>query len=465
MLKILGYKADKKDEQLSLFALTWPLFIDLMLHTVTLALNLFLVGKVSLDAVAELTVGNQVFELSMIIFNFIGIGTCVVVSQMLGAKRNGDVVQVMHTGMGVNLVLAICVCALILVFNSTILDVMQIPAALRADSKNYLMIITLALVPESLLLVIASILRAYGYTKDSMYVSLLINVITICGNLLLLFGFFGWPKMGVAGVAISTVIGRIIGLAVLFIILVKRTQLKLDFKQLFVRRINILKRMMGIGLPGAGENLAWHLQFMLCTSFVASLGEVSLATHALYFQICIFILIFAQAIAMGTEVIIGHYVGAFKLRKVYFRLLKSLKIGFIAAIIISLANAFVFGKPLLHFFSDELEVEKLATNLFWLSILMEPGRIFNIIVINALRATGDANFPMMMAIISMWGISVPLAYFLGINLGMGLLGVWIAFCVDEWIRGISMYCRWKTRIWEVRLACTRKKQLWMRLHK
>ena len=465
MLKILGRKTEKRAENgFSLFALTWPLFIDLMLHTLTLALNLYLVGKVSLDTVAELTVGNQVFELSMIIFNFIGIGTCVVVAQMLGAGRPKDVSQVMHAGIGVNLIVALFVCLGILIFNSTILDIMQIPDALRHDSRNYLLIITLALLPEALLIVIASILRAYGFTKDSMKVSLLMNLVTVGGNLLLLFGFMGVPKMGVSGVAISTVIGRVIGLVVLFLIMIKRTGLHLKIKALFRHHAGVLRRMLGIGLPGAGENLAWHLQFMLCTSFVASMGEIPLATHGIYFQICIFILIFAQAIAMGTEIIIGHYVGALKLHKVYLRLLKSLKIGFVIAILISVGNAFVFGRPLLHIFTDNPEVEKLAMNLFLLSIIMEPGRIFNIIVINALRATGDAKFPMMMAIISMWGISVPLGYFLGIYMGMGLIGIWIAFCVDEWTRGLSMYFRWRSRIWELRLARSRKNQLWLRIH-
>src|SRR5574344_2818791 len=101
----------------------------------------------------------------------------------------------------------------------------------------------------------------------------------------------------------------------------------------------------------------------------------------------------------------------------------------------------------------------MATNLFYLSIIMEPGRIFNIIVINSLRATGDAQFPMWMAIISMWGISIPVGYFLGVYMNYGVIGIWIGMACDEWFRGISMYIRWHTRIWEKKIVQIKKEEL------
>ncbi len=452
------------NEEFSLFGITWPLFLDLALHTLTLSLNLLLVSKVSLDAVAELTVGNQVFEFCMIVFNFIGVGVCVVTAQSLGAKKLNDVTNIAHIGILSNIIIAILIGIFIFCFNEYILDLMQIGPDLRAGSQKYLLIIILALVPEALNLVLASILRGFGYTRESMLVSLAVNTITVIGNLIFLFGFLGLPKMGVAGVALSTVIGRIIGTFLLFKILSNRTKIKVKMNQMLLWNKNLVKRILGIGLPGAGENLSWHMQFMVCTSFVASLGDIYLSTHAIYFQICIFIMLFAQSLAMGTEVIIGHYVGAFKLRKVYNRLLKSLKIGFLCTIIIALGNAFVFGKPLLSLISDDKEVLEIAKNLFLLSIIMEPGRIFNIIVINSLRATGDAKFPLVMALISMWGISIPLGYFLGIYCELGLLGIWIGFCADEWFRGISMYIRWKSRIWEKKLVLTKRPNLYQLAH-
>ena len=64
------------------------------------------------------------------------------------------------------------------------------------------------------------------------------------------------------------------------------------------------------------------------------------------------------------------------------------------------------------------------------------------------RATGDARFPLYMALLSMWGIAVPLAYFLGIMQGYGLVGIWLALACDEWVRGLAMFWRWRSRRWQ-----------------
>jgi Na+-driven multidrug efflux pump len=88
-----------------------------------------------------------------------------------------------------------------------------------------------------------------------------------------------------------------------------------------------------------------------------------------------------------------------------------------------------------------------AVVLVRLSVLLEPGRVFNLVVINSLRATGDVGFPIKMAVLSMWLVWVPLAWLLGVKLGWGLPGVWLAMTIDEWTRGVLMYRRWKARKW------------------
>ncbi|MFI5337495.1 MAG: hypothetical protein ACHQ5A_11965, partial [Opitutales bacterium] len=85
--------------------------------------------------------------------------------------------------------------------------------------------------------------------------------------------------------------------------------------------------------------------------------------------------------------------------------------------------------------------------LLRLSIIYEPGRVFNIVIINALRATGDARFPVQIAVCSEWCIGVPAAWFLGLKMGWGLPGIWVAMMSEEWLRGLLMYRRWKSRKW------------------
>jgi Na+-driven multidrug efflux pump len=127
--------------------------------------------------------------------------------------------------------------------------------------------------------------------------------------------------------------------------------------------------------------------------------------------------------------------------------MKSLKLGLIVTAAIAIAAA-LNGRAIISLFTDDADIITQVAQLFLISLILEPGRTFNLVVINALRATGDARFPLYMALVSMWGIAVPLAYFLGIMQGYGLVGIWLALACDEWVRGLAMFWRWRSRRWQ-----------------
>lgn len=441
-------KLDLQEPKRSLLSLTWPIFIDLSLHFATLIINTIMVGMVSVKAVAELTIGNQVFDLALIIFNFFNIGVCVVCAQALGANNKRLARRIIHVGLGVNLIVGTIVSAVIFMSSGLLVDIMQVPEEIKDSSHNYLQILSLSFLPLSICLVGSAILRAHNCTRDAMYVSMLINIITVCGNTLFLFGYLGVPVLGVEGVAISTVIGRAIGCLVFIPLIIARTNTRIIPRFMFVFRRKVIGSILSIGLPGAGENLSWHTQYMFMTGVIASMGAMALATQGIYFQIIQVLMLFSASIGMGTELLVAHYTGAMKLDLANKQLIRSVKIGEVVTILLTFSMPLGTGAFLVACFTDNAEVMALASSLFIITVFQEPGRILNVIIINSLRATGDTKFPVIMAIISMWGISVPLGCFLGLYMEMGLVGVWLGFTADEWVRGIAMVLRWKSLAWQ-----------------
>jgi putative MATE family efflux protein len=434
-------------KKLTLFALTWPIFIEILLHMLMGNADTLMLSQYSDNSVAAVGVSNQVISVVIVMFGFIATGTAIIVAQHLGADDEKQANEVATTSLSVNFLFAAVLSIVLFLFSEQILSVMGLPDELMAEALSYMKIVGGFAFIQALFMTASAIVRSHGFTKDTMYVTIGMNVLNVIGNYLFIFGPFGIPVLGVQGVAISTVISRLLGFIVVLLILQKRVKGSLSIQALFTFPIHHIKNLLKIGIPSAGEHLSYNTSQMLITYYIATLGTVALTTKVYTQNIMMFIFLFAVAIGQGTQILIGHLAGAKQFEEAYNRCLKSLKI----AIIISLSIAIIFyslSDMLFGLFTSNREIIDVGKQLIFLTIILEPGRAFNLVVINSLRATGDVKFPVYMGIASMWGLSVPIAYFLGIYLGYGLVGIWIAFIIDEWFRGIIMLFRWRSRVWE-----------------
>ncbi|CDL82118.1 MATE family efflux transporter [Xenorhabdus szentirmaii] len=433
----------------SLFSLSWPIFIDILLHMATLLINTYMVSHISSSYLAAMGVGNQVFDLFITIFNFISVGCTVVIAQYLGSGKRDKASQAIHISIAFNFVLGFTCALMTIFFGYKILKIMNLPENLMADGFAYLHILGICLIPEAVSIILAACLRVYGKSKAAMFVTLIANLLTIVGNMIVLYGFFGLPQYGLEGVAWSTVFGRTVAVVLLFGLLFSGLKIKLEIKWLIHWSKNMLSKILHVGLPSAGENLVWILQYMTAQAFIGLMGETSLAAQTLYFQLSLFIMLFGISTSIGNEIMVGHLVGAKRFEDAYVRGFKSLRIGVIVTVGVVLAF-WIFREPLLAIMTKDEAIIQLLLPLCLLSVFLEPGRTFNIVMVNALRASGDARFPLFIATICMWGISIPLGYFLGITMGMGILGIWIGFFFDEWVRGIINAWRWKSKRWQTK---------------
>lgn len=434
-------------KELQLFSLSWPIFIDLAMHFITILLNTWMVSMISIKAVAQLNVGGQVFQLGFTLFNFVNIGVCVVCAQALGNGNMKMVRRIFHMSFGLNVIWGLLIFSSAFFGSSVICRLMNIPADIFEVSDNYLKIFSFVFLAEALNLCCGALLRAHGCTRDPMMVNILMNILTVIGNYCLLFGNFGFPSLGVYGAAVSTVFFRYICVGLAIYLVLKRTRIHFVYRFIFDFKKKLLSQMFSIGLPGAGEHLLWMLQFLFMTSVVGTFGTLALATHGIYGQMCGLIMLFSISIALGTEILVARYIGAKKFALANKQLLHSVKIGIIITFILAANIPLWLGYSLFSLFTDDPNVMAMAKPIFYVSVIMETGRILNIIIINSLRAVGDTIFPVVIAVACMWGVSVPLGLILGVYCDMGLLGVWIGFCTDECIRGVLMLTRWRKKAW------------------
>jgi Na+-driven multidrug efflux pump len=176
------------------------------------------------------------------------------------------------------------------------------------------------------------------------------------------------------------------------------------------------------------------------------MGTAALATHAYTMQVIHMILLFAITLGLSAEIMVGHLVGAGRLHDAHRLVRRLLGRGLLMAAGVSLIVA-LLGRWLMGWFTADAQIIAAGVTLLWITIALETGRTFNLVLVNALRATGDARYPLTAGAASFLLVMAGGSWLLGAYLGWGLVGVWIAYAADEWLRGLLMWWRWSHLGW------------------
>lgn len=275
-----------------------------------------------------------------------------------------------------------------------------------------------------------------------MQVTFLINII---GNYTLIFGHFGFPALGVEGAAMSTSFSRGVAMCLLIFILFRKN---LTFPPAFLWPFpfGVLRKMLSIGLPSGGEQLSYSLSQVVITYFVNMLGNEALAARTYAVNIVTFSYVFAMSVGQGGGICIGHLIGKGRKNAALLLGRYCIRITLMISFSVALLSA-LLGKSVMGLLSDNPEVVSLTALILCIDVVLELGRAVNILCVNFLRATGDAVYPFIIGLIFMWGVATVGGYVLGVTLGFGLVGMWIAFTMDESIRAALFWRRWQSRRW------------------
>ncbi|MGC3961972.1 MAG: MATE family efflux transporter [Rhodocyclaceae bacterium] len=429
-----------------LFQITWPILSEHLLHASVGLLFIWLTARVSDATAAAFGISNQIMMFFMIVFRLVGVGASVVITQYLGARDGVGAERISRASLAAAWWMGVIAAVIVALGARPLLELMDTPAELMNSAQPYLVILGVMLAFEALNTTMASVLRAYTFTRDTMRLMLCMHIVAVSIGLPLIFGWWGLPRAGLVGIGVAFIASRLAALGMYVWLWRRRLSIVPRAGDWWRVRRQSLGEILHIGLPGAGEQIAYRTSFTIILSFVAGMGALPLATHTYMLQITYFILLSSLAIGFGTEIVVGHHIGAGQLGDADRLVRKALRIGLMVAVSFALLVA-LCGRAVMGFFSDDPQIIDMGARLLWVVVLLEPGRTFNLVVINGLRATGDARFPVGCGVFSMYIVGVGLAWLLGVHMGWGLLGVWLAFAADEWTRGAMMYSRWRWLGW------------------
>lgn len=437
-------KYGKLSRQLT--SLAGPIFIETLLVMMLGAVDTFMLSRHSDNSVAAVGVVNQLMNLVFLLFEVISLGTSILCSQYIGAKRRDKVIQVVGISLLFNLISGLIVSVCLYLFAGNFLSMMGLRPDLMSEGLPYMKIVGGFAFFQAISLSLSASLRSADKAKYPMYVAVVVNILNIIGNYTLIFGKFGMPALGVEGAAISTSVCRCASVILLFIILLKK-HIPSFPKELFRPFPWIeLKNLLKIGIPSAGEHMSYSLSQVVIAYFINMISNEALATRTYVVNIVMFTYIFALSLAQGGAILIGHLVGMKKIRAAYTIGKRVMRVGVAFSVTLSLLVA-IFGKTILSMLTSDTWIISTGAVILWIEILLENGRALNFFGVNALRSAGDIYFPVVIGIIVMWGVQVVGSYLLGITLGWGLIAMWAVFALDENIRGLIFVRRWNSFRW------------------
>ncbi len=443
----MNHRISVAGHQFSLFQMTWPVFIELLLQMLVGSIDQIMLSQYNATAVAAVGNANQIITTLILSFNVICLAATIMLSQFLGARDTEKAEQIYTLAVGLNLVISLMLSMLLLIGTDALLELMQVPVEARAEAKSYLMITTLSLPCQALMLTFSAFLRAHAKMLVIMCSTGFINLINIVGNVAFIYGIGPFPRLGAAGAAISTSICRTIGMLMMMYAFFRTIPgACISLQNLRPFPTNLFKRFLYIGLPSGGEGLSYNLSQSASLVFVNMMGTYAVTTRMytiMFAQICYMLI---NAVSQSTAIIIGYYIGAREFDQAdrqnwrILRIFAPISVGL--AVILAL-----FARPLFGFFSNDPQVIALGQQVLLVEILLEIGRCFNIVLVRNLQATGDVAFPVTVGICSQWIVGVGIAYLLGVHWGLGLVGIWIAFMLDENLRAVIFAARWKKGHW------------------
>lgn len=442
-----------------LFSLTWPLLVELLLGMTVGVAGTALAARLSDTSGAAFALAHHVFATLFLVFRIVGAGVGVVLTQALGAGRRDAADSVARAVLGASTWIGLAVALPAALGAPGLLRLMNAPAEVLPLAVPLLVALAPAMLLDAWNASMTAVMRAYLRARDTLAVMVAMQIAHLALMGPLMFGIdlrslelgsglgLGLvPGLGLVGYAVAVIVARLLAIALHLWLWRTRLGLRPVWADAWRLRRADLVAVARIGLPGAAENIAYRLAYMVSVAVAGSLGALALSTHAYAMQSVTVVLLFGMATGLSVEILVGRLVGAGRLHEAHTLVRRALAWGL--AVSVGVATLAALGAPwTMRLFTQDAQIIHAATVLLWWTVVLEPGRTFNLVVINALRATGDARFPVVAGAASMLVVLAGGSWLLGSHFGLGLVGVWIAYIADEWLRGLIMWRRWATLAW------------------
>ena len=400
-------------------------------------------GEVAISGVGLVDMFNN---LIITVLAAIDAGGAIIVSQYIGNKDRKNANKASSQLLTITIVIATVIMLGCLVFHRILLSTFfgAIEMDVMKAATTYFLISAISFPFLGVYNSAAALYRSMEKTRTTMYVSILMNIINVVGNYIGVFILHA----GVAGVAVPTLISRIVAAIIMFALSLNSSNLVyVKIKNVFAWNQEMISRILKIAVPNGIENGLFTLGRVLVTSIVALFGTSQIAANSVAGSIDQIAVVVVNAINLGIVVVVGQCIGANDYEQAKYYIKKLMKISYIVTGIIG--SAVILLLPwILNLYSLSSEARNLTFILVIMHNIMATALHPTAFVLpNGLRAAGDVKFSMVVGIVSMILFRLGAAVLFGIIFNLGIIGVWIAMGSDWLCRSVCFVIRFIKGKW------------------
>ena len=436
--------------------IAWPSFIELLLTQLTSMVDLMMVGsmggkahpEIGTQALAAVGLTTQPKFLLMTAFIAMNTGVTALIARNKGTNDKKQANLVLRQGLLFTFIATIILSVLGYFFaEPMVLFMGSTEDAVTKLATNYLQIQMIGFLSFALTSTITAALRAVGDSRTCMIYNLIANLVNVVFNWLLIYGNLGFPKLGVAGASIATVIGQFVAFFIALGVILRGNEfLKLEFKLGFMPNKLVLGNMLNIGFPAMVEQLLMRAGMILFAKTVASLGTTAYATHQVCMNIQALSFMTGQAFAVSATTLMGQSLGKRRTDMAQAYCSRTRIVGLCFSVLLALVFIF-FGGNIVGLYNSDSEIIRIGGRIMLFVAFLQPFQSSQFIIACGIRGAADTKSTALITFLTVLIIRPAVAFVL-VSTDLKLYGAWVALATDQIIRSGLVLWRYNSGKWK-----------------
>lgn len=419
-------------------------------HTFVAFADNVMVGQLGTAELAAVSLGNSFVFIGM----SLGIGFSTAITPLVAeADSSNNIIDGKNAfkhGLLLCTILSVIIFGIILMLKP-VMYYMDQPQEVVELAIPYLNYVALSLIPLIIFQAMKQFSDGLSETKYPMYATILANIINIVLNYLLIFGTFGFPKLGITGAAIGTLVSRIIMVIFLWFIFKSKDKFKPYITNLSFRNIerSIVSKIANLGFPSALQMFFEVAIFVSAIWLSGMLGKNPQAANQIALNLSSMTFMVGIGLGVAAMVRVGNQKGLadfVSLRRITFSILLLtllIEIVFASVFIILrdwLPTVYLGGSDALNTI-DNAEVVLIASKILLVAALFQIFDGLQVVILGALRGLQDVKIPAFITFIAYWIIGFPICFYLGLYTPLKSVGIWIGLFVGLFSAAVMLYLR------------------------